>query len=220
MKLQVLGLFAGGVQPMPGDGRPTAILKQPVSGRVAVGREGLQGDRQADRRVHGGPEKALHHYPQENLQRLAEAFPDIASQLQAGALGENISTRGADESAVCIGDVFALGTARVQLCQPRTPCWKIEARHGIEGMTRYIAERGICGWYYRVLAPGEVQNGDDLELIERAAAPISLRQFWDAVGLHRPSIERLTQLIDTPALNEQWRTRLVQRRGWLIQQLG
>lgn len=220
MKLQVLGLFAGGVQPMPGDGRPTAIFKQPVSGRVAVGREGLQGDRQADRRVHGGPEKALHHYPQENLQRLAEAFPDIASQLQAGALGENISTRGADESAVCIGDVFALGTARVQLCQPRTPCWKIEARHGIEGMTRYIAERGICGWYYRVLAPGEVQNGDDLELIERAAAPISLRQFWDAVGLHRPSIERLTQLIDTPALNEQWRTRLVQRRGWLIQQLG
>jgi MOSC domain-containing protein YiiM len=220
MKLQVLGLFAGGVQPMPGDGRPTAIFKQPVIGRVAVGREGLQGDRQADRRVHGGPEKALHHYPQENLQRLAEAFPDIASQLQAGALGENISTRGADESAVCIGDVFALGTARVQLCQPRTPCWKIEARHGIEGMTRYIAERGICGWYYRVLAPGEVQNGDDLELIERAAAPISLRQFWDAVGLHRPSIERLTQLIDTPALNEQWRTRLVQRRGWLIQQLG
>jgi len=220
MKLQVLGLFAGRVQAMPGDGRPTAIFKQPVSGRVAIGREGLQGDSQADRRVHGGPEKALHHYPQENLQRLAKAFPEIASQLQAGALGENISTRGAEESAVCIGDVFALGSARVQLCQPRTPCWKIEARHGIEGMTRYIAEHGICGWYYRVLAPGEVQSGDDLELIERAAAPISLRQFWDAVGTHRPSIEQLTQLIDTPALNEQWRNRLLQRRSWLIQQQG
>ncbi|MDB5986264.1 MAG: hypothetical protein JWR16_1317 [Nevskia sp.] len=218
MKLAILGLFIGSVQPMPDDGRPTAIFKRPVRGAVDIGPQGLHGDTQADRRFHGGPDKAVHHYPLENLRRLAQQFPQIADRLLSGALGENVSTEGADESAVCIGDVFALGSARVQLCQPRTPCWKIEARHGVDGMTRYIAEHGICGWYYRVLTPGSAAVGDAIELIEREPAPVSLRQFWDLVGAHRPALDALTRLIDTPALNEDWRHRLQQRRRWLMTQ--
>jgi len=216
MKLAILGLFVGKVQPMPGDGRLTAIFKQPLSGPVDIGVEGLHGDAQADRRFHGGPDKAVHHYPLENLQRLARQFPQIAGALVPGALGENISTAGADESAVCIGDVYALGSARLQLCQPRTPCWKIEARHGVDGMTRYIAEQGICGWYYRVLTPGRAAPGDSLELVARDAVPLSLRQFWDLVGTHRPPLDALTQLIDAPALAEGWRRRLQERRSWLL----
>ena len=200
---------------MPGDGRPTAIFKQAVAGPVAIGAEGLHGDAQADRRVHGGPDKAVHHYPVENLRRLAQQFPEIADGLVPGAFGENISTAGADEQSVCIGDVYALGSARLQLCQPRTPCWKIEARHPVEGLTRYVAEHGLCGWYYRVQTPGIARASDALELLARDADAVSLREFWDVVGAHRPARTALDRLIALSALSENWRRKLVQRRDWL-----
>ncbi len=215
MKIPVSGLFVGPVQPMPGDGRPTAIFKQPVSGGVAITFDGLAGDAQADLRVHGGPDKAVHHFPLENHARLAQAFPQAAYGLNAGGLGENISTTGVDEASICIGDIFTLGTARVQLCQPRTPCWKIEARHGVEGMTRYIAEHGIAGWYYRVLAEGEVAVGDTLELIERAADPITLAAFWAVVHAHRPGADALQRLAEAPGLSANWQRRLWERVDWL-----
>ena len=215
MKLTISGVFTGQVRAMPGDGRPTAIFKEPVIGRMRVGTEGLEADRQADRRVHGGPEKAVHHFPLETHARLAQEFPEAAPGLVAGAFGENISTAGADESTVCIGDVFRLGSARVQLCQPRTPCWKIEARHGVEGMTRHVAEAGIAGWYYRVLAVGEVGTGDDCELIERAAGAITLTEFWRIVNTHRPALDDLQRLRMAPGLAGNWQRKLGDRLDWL-----
>lgn len=211
----VTGLFAGTVQAMPGDGRPTAIFKQPVHGPMAIGLEGLVGDAQADRRVHGGPEKAIHHFPLETHARLARLFPEAASTLVAGALGENISTSGFTEKDVCIGDVFALGSARVQLCQPRTPCWKIEARHGVDGMTRAIAEAGIAGWYYRVLEPGMVAAGDDFRLLERQSGALDLVAFWQLVQTHRPSLAALEALCKAPGLASNWQRKLADRLDWL-----
>jgi len=215
MKLIVSALFAGSVVPMPGDGRPTAIFKQPLAGPVRIGAEGLLGDAQADRRVHGGPEKALHHFPLENHRRLALQFPERAPQFVAGALGENLSSAGADESAVCIGDVFAFGSARLQLSQPRSPCWKIDARHGEEGIAAWIAAQGIAGWYYRVLAPGQAQAGDALALIERAAVPVTLRAFWELNAQQRPALAELQRLAELPALAPGWRERLRRRLDWL-----
>jgi MOSC domain-containing protein YiiM len=217
MKSAILGIYAGQVQPMPGDGRPTAIFKQPLAGPVRIGPEGLEHDAQADRRHHGGPEKALHHFPLENHRRLERQFPELAGQFVAGAIGENFSTGGMDETAVCIGDVYACGSARIQLCQPRTPCWKIDAKFGQEGITRYIAEQGIAGWYYRVLAPGQVQVGDVLELIERNAGAVSLAQFHQLARTHRPRREDLLRIAATPGLNTDWRRRLLERAGWLEQ---
>lgn len=211
----ITGLYAGSVQAMPGDGRPTAIFKQPVPGPMAVGPEGLIGDSQADRRVHGGPEKAIHHFPLETHVRLAAMFPDAAATLVAGALGENISTVGLTEAEVCIGDVFALGTALVQLCQPRTPCWKIEARHGVDGMTRAIADAGIAGWYYRVLATGTVAVGDRYELVDRAAGAPTLVRFWQIVHEHRPPLGELEALRDAPGLASNWQRKLAERIAWL-----
>jgi MOSC domain-containing protein YiiM len=200
---------------MPGDGRPTGIFKTAVNGPVQIGPEGLIGDVQADRRVHGGPEKAIHQFPVGNLQKLALRFPEIAQQFVPGCMGENISTPEWDESDVCIGDVFRLGTARVQLNQPRTPCWKIDARHGIEGITRYVAENGIAGWYYRVLDNGVVAAGDVLELIERHDDAISLREFSNLILDHRPPLDALARLISTPGLNPNWRGKLQARWEWL-----
>ncbi|WP_273456430.1 MOSC domain-containing protein [Nevskia ramosa] len=211
----ITGLFAGSVQAMPGDGRPTAIFKQPVIGAMAVGLEGLVGDAQADRKVHGGPEKALHHFPLETHARLAALFPEAAATLVAGALGENISTSGIEEKDVCIGDVFTLGSVRVQLCQPRTPCWKIEARHGVDGMTRAVADAGIAGWYYRVLEPGMVAVGDRFELIDRVPEAPTLVRFWEIVHAHRPPLADLEALRDVPGLASNWQSKLAQRIDWL-----
>lgn len=215
MKLSVPALFVGSVRPMPNDGRPTGMFKAPVAGPIAVGIEGLAGDAQADRRVHGGPEKAVHHFPLENHRRLAVRFPALAARFVAGALGENLSTEGADEADICLGDVFAFGTARLQVSQPRRPCWKIDARHGEEGIAAFIAEQGIAGWYYRVLAPGVAGPGDALELIDRDPEPVSLRAFGELMREHRPPVALLERLAGYAPLNADWRQRLRQRADWL-----
>ncbi|MDR3417360.1 MAG: MOSC domain-containing protein [Nevskia sp.] len=211
----VLGLYAGQVRPMPGDGRPTGIFKRALDGRVRIGWEGIEGDVQADRRVHGGLEKALHHFPLEHHRRLARQFPQLAAQFGAGAIGENLATEGIDESGACIGDVYALGSARIQLNQPRSPCWKIDAKFGVEGITRYIADHGMAGWYYRVLEPGEAAAGDRLRLLERNAAPVTLAGLWGAMQEHRPQRETLRRIAETPGLNAAWRLRLLRRADWL-----
>jgi MOSC domain-containing protein YiiM len=217
MNSAIIGLYAGQVRPMPGDGRPTGIFKQMLEGPARIGWEGLEADTQADRHNHGGPEKALHHFPLENHRRLAQSFPELAAHFVSGAIGENISTEGLDESGVCIGDVYALGSARIQLSQPRSPCWKIDAKFGREGITRHIAEQGIAGWYYRVLATGEVRLGDELKLLERNDAGVTLAEFHRVMRTHRPEREALQRLADIPGLNPEWRRRLLGRVTWLEQ---
>ncbi|WP_029919112.1 MOSC domain-containing protein [Nevskia soli] len=213
--VSILGLYAGRIRPMPGDGRPTAIFKQPVMERVRIAWDGMEVDVQADRRHHGGTEKALHHYPLENHRRLARQFPELAEQFVAGAIGENISTEGYDEASICLGDVYACGSARIQVSQPRTPCWKIDSKFGREGISAYVAEQGISGWYYRVLAPGEAQAGDAFTLLERNEDAVSLAQFWEASRTRRPALEDLQRIADTPGLTEAWRQKLRQRVEWL-----
>src|SRR3546814_11858424 len=100
--------------------------------------------------LHGGPEKALHHFPARNYALFAPRFPEIAAQFVPGSIGENFSTDEWTEEEVCIGDVYALGSARIQLNQPRSPCWKIDARYGVDGLTQFVADQGVAGWYYRV----------------------------------------------------------------------
>ena len=144
-------LFAGGVRPLPPNNRPSGIFKTALHQPAWVGMNGLAGDEQADLRVHGGPEKALHQYPAGNYAALANAFPDVISDLVPGSLGENLSVAGWDETNVCIGDIFQLGGAVIQVSQPRTPCWQIDSRFVVGGMTIYIHDHGLKGWYFRVL---------------------------------------------------------------------
>ena len=160
------GLFTGRVGLLPGESRGSAIAKHALVAAVRIEIDGLVGDEHADPRAHGGPEKAVHLFPQEHHAALARAFPD-ARHLVPGGLGENLSTAGITEDTACIGDVFALGTVRLQIAQPRTPCWKIDARCGIEGVAAHVAEHGIAGWYFRVLQPGECAAGDALIHLER-----------------------------------------------------
>ena len=215
MDIRVIAFFAGSVRAMPGDGRPTGIFKLPVEGVVRIGVEGLIGDTQADRRVHGGPEKAVHHFPLENHRRLAAQFSEQAAGFVAGGLGENIATEGMTEDNVCIGDVYEVGSVHLQVSQPRSPCWKIDARHGREGITRYIAEHGIAGRYYRVLQTGEAQAGDALRLVQRNPQPVSLNDWWTLSRTPRPPLPVLQGVADTPGLTPAYREKVLQRIAWL-----
>lgn len=213
-------LFCGGLTRIDAQGQWTGIYKQAVAGPVVVSCAGLTGDVQADRRVHGGPEKAVHHYAVEHYERLAKIFPALATRLVAGSIGENISASGFDESSVCIGDVFRLGSATLQVSQPRSPCWKIDHRYGCDGVARTIAETGLTGWYYRVLEEGTVSSGDQLELIESLPGAVSLADLWGSWREHRPDPATLEHLSAAPGLTAGWRKKLIDRLFWLREHTG
>ena len=145
----------------------SAIAKAPVYGTVNVTFCGLTGDQQADLTVHGGPEKAIHHYPRDHYAMWLEKMPDHPLLAQAGAFGENISTLGMTEETVCIGDRYRIGTAIVEVSQPRQPCWKQGHRMGWTTLPRLMVRERKAGWYYRVIEQGAVAAGDRLELLER-----------------------------------------------------
>ena len=215
-----VSLFIGTIAPLPESGRPTGMFKYPVDGPLHLGSEGFAGDEQADRRVHGGPDKAVHLYPAVHYGRLAQAFPEAASQLKPGSLGENISSPTLDESRVRIGDVFGLGEARLQLCQPRSPCWKIDARFGVDGMAAYIAEHHLAGWYFRVLLPGIVTLGDTLDLVEPGDDRLSLAQALQLWHSHRPTPLALRQLAATTGIAADWQRKIIERSDWLERHAG
>jgi MOSC domain-containing protein YiiM len=191
------------------------MYKQPVIGEIELGPEGFIGDLQADRRVHGGPEKAVHLYPARHYAKLAEQFPEAADQLVIGSLGENISTPDLDENDVRIGDIWRLGSARLQLCQPRNPCWKIDERFAADGMAAFIAEHRLTGWYWRVITPGRVAPGDTLELAEAADGAFTLAEAMLCWQAHRPALADLEKLANTPGIASNWQQKITTRIDWL-----
>lgn len=212
--MSTVTLFSGGLTRLDAHGQWSGIYKQPIA-TAQLTAEGLSGDRQADRRVHGGPEKALHQFAVGSYARLAALFPALAGQLLVGSIGENVSAAGFDEENVCIGDIFRLGEARVQVSQPRSPCWKIDHRYGTAGVARAIAEHGCCGWYFRVLDTARVNTGDELLLLERAPAAVSLAEFLRAWRAHRPDPAALERLASAPGLTAGWVKKLRERQQWL-----
>lgn len=213
---RIAGVYVGGITTLEPEGQSTGIYKQAAQSPLRLTREGFSGDMQADRRVHGGPEKAVHHYAAENYAALAARFPAAASALVPGGLGENVSSSGWTETGVCIGDIFRLGRAVVQVSQPRSPCWKINHKFGEPGMSRFIAEHGITGWYYRVVEEGMVAPGDVFQLLERPSPQVALARLWLAGLAHRPAVDELAELILTVGLNPGWVEKLTERRNWLL----
>lgn len=213
MQTPVLGLYVGRPKSLP-DGRRSAIVKAAVSGPLRLGETGLDGDKVADARVHGGPEMALHQFPAEHYAEWRAQFPEIAAQLIPGSIGENLSTEGFSEDTICIGDVFRWGEAEIEVSQPRMPCVKINSRYQIEGLSEAIMAAGRCGWYYRVRRPGLVAAGQTLQLIERKDEAASLAQFWAVQNAHRPALAALQAFAEAPGLAPKWQARFAQRLLW------
>lgn len=208
--VRIDALLAGSARPYTRPGSMSAIDKHALAGAVAIGELGLEGDEQGDPRVHGGPDKAIHHYAFDHYAAWRGELGELTLLRAPGAFGENVSTQGLDESVVCLGDRFRLGSALVEVSQGRQPCWKLDDRFGVPGMARRVQAGGRTGWYYRVLEPGLAGAGDLLRLAERPWRDWSLqrlnRLLFDRV-LAPAELEPALRLPLVPS----WR-RLLERR--------
>ncbi len=167
LTVRVDALLTGRAKPYSRPNSFSGIDKQPRTGSVYLGELGFDGDEQGDRRVHGGPDKAVHHYAFEHYARWRAELGPLPVLRRPGAFGENISTLGLDETRVCLGDRFNLGGAVLEVSQGRQPCWKLNERFGVEDMAPRVQTTGRTGWYYRVLSAGSVTVGDRIELTAR-----------------------------------------------------
>ena len=218
MKADILAVLLGKVRPFRGDDEPSAIGKLPVADVVAVGAMGLAGDEQADRTVHGGIDKAIHHYPADHYDWWRGYLGDVPLLDAPGAFGENISISGLDEQNVFLGDRFRLGSALVEVTQARQPCWKLDHRFQARGVMAQVVKTRRTGWYYRVLEPGAVRAGDALDLIERPYPDWPLASLFGLLigGEAKSRLADLTALRDVPVLAETWKA----RRAKLAEQFG
>ena len=204
------GVFIGTVAPL-GEGRASAIGKRAVSGAIELSVLGLCGDAHADMVNHGGPERALLHYCARHYVDWTREFPRAAMPFDAPGFGENLSSAGLDETSVCIGDVYALGSACVQVSQPRSPCWKLDARFGVHGLARRVQDLQRCGWLYRVLEPGRIAAGDRIDLLERPHPDFNVAAVMRAVNSEHGDAGYLAALAALPELSANWRGK-AQRR--------
>ncbi|MEM6907098.1 MAG: MOSC domain-containing protein [Pseudomonadota bacterium] len=193
MQFPIEAVCTGTARPFNG-AELSAIVKRPRDGAVQVLETGLAPDEQADRRVHGGPEKALHLYPLDHHDFWRAMVTDPALLDQPGAFGSNLAIRNVTEADVHIGDRFALGTAIVEISQPRQPCWKVDHRFGTKGMTAKIVQTGRSGWYFRVLEPGEVAAGDHFTRLEIGDPKWSVARVFTALIAGKASRDELAEL--------------------------
>ncbi|MEY4413674.1 MAG: hypothetical protein RIQ53_967 [Pseudomonadota bacterium] len=161
----VRAVLCGRVQPL--GHRLSAIDKRPVDGPMAVGPLGLDGDAQADRRVHGGPDKALHVYPWAHHAHWRAELPGLTLWDAPGAFGENLSVEGLDEHDCCIGDVWRIGSAVLDVRQGRQPCRTLNLRFGVPDMAVRVQDSLRAGWYLGVREPGHLAAGDAIERLAR-----------------------------------------------------
>lgn len=179
---RVLSVQTGAIAPLGRKPVPSAFVKTPIGGPIRVTRLGLAGDAQADRRVHGGPDKAVYAYAMANYAAWAAETPHHAALLTPGGFGENLTIGGLTEADLCAGDIHAIGTAILQLCQPRQPCFKLALRFADGRMPRAMVRNGLSGWYYRVLEEGTLSPGDALRPIARPHPDLPLPRLTDILN--------------------------------------
>ncbi|WP_170415449.1 MOSC domain-containing protein [Ruegeria atlantica] len=195
LSAEISGIFLGNVQDRWQGKPPSAIQKDRVSGRQAITLTGFSKDAQADLTVHGGKEKAIHHYALDHYADW-QSEGHMATGTKPSAFGENIATTGLTEENLCIGDILRLGTATVQISQGRQPCWKLGMHTGNERMPYLFQKTGRTGWYYRVLEPGEAEAGDRITLIERR------NTNWSVLRVTRARLTRRVSREDAKALSQ------------------
>jgi MOSC domain-containing protein YiiM len=181
----------------------TGIFKVPVAGRVKLRTLNLEGDRQADLSVHGGPSKAVYVYPSEHYEFWKREFPEM--ELPWGMFGENFTTVGLSEDKVSIGDKFRMGSATVMVTEPRMPCFKLALKFGLSDVLRTFLESERSGFYLAVLEEGEVGAGDEFELIEKDRHGVRVRDITRLYTREKHNVDLLRRAIEVEALPESWK---------------
>lgn len=198
---KVNGLFAGKPQPLGPRGAPSSIVKSAVN-TLTVNIDSTDEDEQANLRLHGGPEKVLHQFCPTNYLTLAKHFPD--GEFSVGSIGENISVEGMDDATVCIGDIWQFGDVELQVSAPRAPCNKISLRYGIANLDRFVGERGITGWYYRVIKTGTISVGDTVTLLHREPDTVDVHTLMQCAHT-KVDAALAARLAALPTLDDEWR---------------
>ena len=193
----------------------SGINKVKTDRQLKVTCDGIEGDFIGDKVLHGGREKALHHFPADHYQKLSDTFPSSAEMMVPGSIGENISSLKCVEQDVCISDKFRMGSVILQISQPRKPCWKIDEKYDSGGVATFMHTQGLCGWYYRVLKEGMVTSSDRLELIQREKNAPTLKEFLSVTSASRPNPELLEQFTEINGLSEEIIQQLTDRANWL-----
>ena len=155
----------------------TGIWKSPVAGRVAIRGVNLDGDDQADRSVHGGPDKAVYAYALEDYDFWHER---AGVDVQAGLFGENLTVEGLDLASALAGERWSVGTTLLEVAQPRMPCYKLGIRMGDPGFPRRFLDAARPGAYLRIVREGDVGAGDPVLVTSRPTHGVTMRAMWEA----------------------------------------
>jgi MOSC domain-containing protein YiiM len=191
-------------------GHVSAYAKHPRTGPVQARALGLEGDEVGNPRVHGGPEKAIYGYAAANYPLWAAEHPAHAAALVPGAFGENLLVEGLDESSTCIGDAWRIGTALLQVCQPRQPCSTLARWFDDPQMVKAMVANGRSGWYLRVLEPGAMAAGDPLTLEARPNPDWAIARVLRLSYAKHPDRSQLAALGQLAGLASGW-------AGWATQ---
>lgn len=188
-------------------GFDSAIDKNTVNDRIYLSEFGLEDDTTADKKYHGGLERALHQYPTEHYAFWQQQFTprtDQQPQFKAPGMGENISTVGMTEENVCIGDQYQWGDAIIEVSQPRLPCFKLNIRWDVADISGQMQNLSRCGWLYRVIKPGMVSQQEPLILIKRPESATTVKKVCELFFSEPLNVANLTTLIEIPALSSIW----------------
>lgn len=213
--MRVLSVNVGLPRDVPWKGEMvrTGIYKERVAGRVRIHRLNLDGDRQADLRVHGGPDKAVYIYPSEYYELWRSERPDLP--FPWGQFGENLTTEGLFDSDVSIGDRFRFGTAELVVTQPRFPCFKLGIKMDRDEFVTEFLERGLFGFYLSVAREGDVEAGDAIVELSRDTRRFRVTEIARLYAHDRQDVEGLVRAAELDVLPESWRAYFGRRLSYL-----
>ena len=198
---RVLSVNVGGVREFDYNGRPakSGIWKSPVAGRVAARGVNLDGDDQADRKVHGGPDKAVYAYAIEDVRWWEQ---ELGRSLQYGEFGENLTTEQIDVTGALVGEHWEIGTAVLEVSEPRVPCWRLGVRMEDKMFPRRFTKALRPGAYLRIIVEGDVGEGDEIRVVDRPQHDLTIGDMFRIFSRDRDEVERL---VAVPQIPESWR---------------
>ncbi len=214
-KYKILGVFTGQVATL-NNGVASAITNHPRS-KIILKKHGIDTDEVENQKHHGGDMRVVHHYSVKNYNFLKNKFPEIAAKFVGGSIGENILTEELTESELNIGDIYQLGSAKVQLTVSRRPCATINYAYQDDRILKAVMETGRTGWFYRVLEEGIVEAGDYLEFLESPFPNMPVSKLYDqGYGKTKFSdLEFLKKCFDTGLMDKGWKPKIIEALGIL-----
>lgn len=199
----IQALYAGKPQAFGPRQTPSSIIKTPHQ-QLTIDMDGAQEDEQGNKKIHGGPEMALHQYALDSYAILQKQFPEIANKLQPGSIGENMSVPDMNDENVYIGDTYEIGSVVLQVNSPRAPCVKINQRYDAKNVDIFVAQNGITGWYFRVLETGTIKVGDPVKLVHRIQNTMSIKEIIHLVRSKDNNLHDRLIAAEIPGLSKEW----------------